>query len=59
MRVTVQNKWPRAAQEAMQALYDTAPVTDEDRAEHARLVAREYARREAAAEARQLQLDVS
>ena len=53
---------PRTAehlQAAMKALYDTAPATDEDRAEHARLVAREYARREAAAEARQLQLDVS
>ena len=53
---------PRTAehlQEAMKALYDTTPVTDEDRAEHVRLVAREYARREAAAEARQLPLDVT
>ena len=53
---------PRTAehfQEAMKALYDTTPVTDEDRAEHARLVAREYARREAAAEVKQLPLVVS
>ena len=32
---------------ALKALYDATPVTDEDRAEHARLVDREYARREA------------
>ena len=43
---------------ALKALY-SPPMTDEERREFDRLVAREYARREAAAEARQLQLDVS
>lgn len=45
MKVT--NKWPKAAQESRRALYDTSPVTDAERAEHKRLVAREYARCEA------------
>lgn len=45
--MTVPNKWPKGAQEARRALYDTSPTTDAHRAEHARLVAREYARREA------------
>lgn len=58
--MTVTNKWPKAAQEARKALYDTTPVTDADRAEHARLVAREYARREAKfSESKQLPLDVA
>ena len=45
--MTVTNKWPKAAQEAMRALYSNEPTTDAHRAEHDRLVAREYARREA------------
>ena len=45
--MTVANKWPKAAQEAMRALYSNEPTTDAHRAEHDRLVAREYARREA------------
>ena len=58
--MTVANKWPKAAQEAMRALYSNEPTTDAHRAEHARLVAREYARREAAiTESKQLPLDVA
>ena len=58
--MTVPNKWPKGAQEAMQALYGTSPTTDAHRAEHARLVAREYARREAKiSESKQLPLDVA
>lgn len=43
----VPNKWPPAAQEAMQALYAREPMTDEQRAERKRLIAREYARKAA------------
>lgn len=45
--MTVTNKWPKAAQEARMALYDTSPMTSEQKAERSRLIAREYARREA------------
>ena len=45
--MTVTNKWPKAAQEARRALYDTNPMTSEQKAERSRLIAREYARREA------------
>ena len=56
--MTVANKWPKAAQEAMRALYSNEPTTDAHRAEHARLIAREYARREAVAtESKQLPLE--
>lgn len=40
----VPNKWPPSAQEAMRALYAREPMTDEQRAERRRLIAREYAR---------------
>ena len=58
--MTVANKWPKAAQEARKALYDTNPMTSEQKAERSRLIAREYARREAAiTESKQLPLDVA
>ena len=58
--MTVTNKWPKAAQEARRALYDTNPMTSEQKAERSRLIAREYARREAVAtESKQLPLGVA
>lgn len=45
--MSVVNKWPQGFQSALRALYSNEPTTDAHRAEHARLVAREYARREA------------
>ena len=45
--MSVVNKWPQGFQSALRALYSNEPTTDAHRAEHDRLVAREYARREA------------
>lgn len=58
--MSVVNKWPQGFQSALRALYSNEPTTDAHRAEHDRLVAREYARREAAAtESKQLPLGVA